>query len=241
MKVDAITDIGLVRKQNEDDVKTGLVPDGAWAVVCDGMGGAKAGEVASQNAVQAIVDSVTKNYSEGASDNTIKYLLHGALCDANTVIFNLSNAYESLSGMGTTAVVVLVSQGKAHVCHAGDSRAYLLREDQIIRMTKDHSVVQELIDSGTLTEEEAKKHPQRNIITRCLGVRETVEPDYSEYPLEPGDLLLLCSDGLSNYISEEELLEQAKQLDPASLLQKLVADAKERGGNDNITIAVIEN
>ena len=184
---------------------------------------------------------MTKNYSEGASDNTIKYLLHGALCDANTVIFNLSNAYESLSGMGTTAVVVLVSQGKAHVCHAGDSRAYLLREDQIIRMTKDHSVVQELIDSGTLTEEEAKKHPQRNIITRCLGVRETVEPDYSEYPLEPGDLLLLCSDGLSNYISEEELLEQAKQLDPASLLQKLVADAKERGGNDNITIAVIEN
>lgn len=241
MKVDAITDIGLVRKQNEDDAKTGLLPDGAWAVVCDGMGGAKAGEVASQNAVQSIVDSVTKNYSEGASDNTIKYLLHGALCDANTVIFNLSNAYESLSGMGTTAVVVLVSQGKAHVCHAGDSRAYLLREDQIIRMTKDHSVVQELIDSGTLTEEEAKKHPQRNIITRCLGVRETVEPDYSEYPLEPGDLLLLCSDGLSNYISEEELLEQAKQLDPASLLQKLVADAKERGGNDNITIAVIEN
>lgn len=241
MKVDHITDIGLVRKQNEDDVETGLLPDGAWAVVCDGMGGAKAGEVASQNAVRVISDSIVKNYSEGASGNTIKYLLHGAICDANTVIFNLSNAYESLSGMGTTAVIALVTRGKAHVCHAGDSRAYLIREEQVIQLTKDHSVVQELVDAGTLTPEEAKKHPQRNIITRCLGVRETVEPDYSEYSVEPGDVLLLCSDGLSNYIPAEELLEDSRQMDPSALIRKLVEDAKDRGGSDNITIAVIEN
>ncbi|MDD5952458.1 MAG: Stp1/IreP family PP2C-type Ser/Thr phosphatase [Oscillospiraceae bacterium] len=241
MKVDSVTDIGLVRAQNEDDVATGLLPDGAWAVVCDGMGGANAGEVASQNAVQVITDTICQNYSEGASDNAIKYLLHDALCEANTILFNLSNEYQHLSGMGTTAVAAVITQGKAHVCHAGDSRAYLLREESVQQVTKDHSIVQELVDAGTLTPEQAQLHPQRNIITRCLGVRESVDVDYREFPVQPGDVLLLCSDGLSTYFTEEELLQESRQRDPSSLIRRLVELAKERGGRDNITAAVIEN
>ena len=241
MKLDSITDIGLVRKQNEDDVATGTLADGVWAVVCDGMGGANAGEVASQNAVRVIRDGIHKNYSEGASDNTIKYLLHAAICDANTVIFNLSNEYDSLHGMGTTAVAALVSRGRAHICHAGDSRAYLIREDSIEQITRDHSVVQELVDAGTLTEEEAKRHPQKNIITRCLGVRDHVEVDYNERQVHPGDVILLCSDGLTGYVEAEEILEVSQQTDPSAMIRTLVELAKERGGNDNITAAVIEN
>lgn len=241
MKVDSVTDVGLVRKQNEDDVKTGQLPDGAWAIVCDGMGGANAGEVASQNAVQVISDGIEKNYSEGASGNTIKYLLHAAVCDANTVIFNLSNEYKHLSGMGTTAVVALVAQGTAHICHAGDSRAYLIRETEIEQITRDHSVVQELVDAGTLTPAEAKKHPQKNIITRCLGVREHVDVDYSERPVQPGDVILLCTDGLTNYIDAGEILEYAQQMDPSALIRHLIEEAKRRGGGDNITAAVLEN
>lgn len=241
MKVDSVTDVGLVRSHNEDDVRTGELEDGAWAVVCDGMGGANGGEVASQNGVQVISDSIGKNYTAGASGNTVKYLLYAALCDANTVIFNLSKEYENLSGMGTTAVAALVSQGIVHVCHAGDSRAYLIRENDIEQLTRDHSIVQELVDAGTLTAEMAKKHPQRNIITRCLGVRAHVDPSYGEYPVGPGDVVLLCTDGLTNYISAEELLEFSRQMDPSTLIRHLVEEAKRRGGSDNITVAVIEN
>lgn len=241
MKVDSMTDVGVVRQQNEDDVRTGLFEDGAWAVVCDGMGGANAGEVASQNGVQVISDGICKNYTAEASSNTIKYLLHGAVCDANTVIFNLSEAYEHLSGMGTTAVAAIVTKGMVSVCHVGDSRAYLLREDSIEQITRDHSIVQQLVDAGTLTPEEARVHPRRNIITRCLGVRPHVECDYSEHHIEPGDVVLLCSDGLTSYLSNEEILEYSQRLDPSALIRELVEEAKRRGGGDNITVAVIEN
>ena len=241
MKVDSITDIGLVRAQNEDDVKTGLLEDAAWAVVCDGMGGANAGEVASQNGVQVISDGIRKNYYTGANDKVISYVLRTAVSDANTVIFNLSEAYEHLSGMGTTAVAAIVAHGVGYICHVGDSRAYLIREDSIRCITKDHSVVQQLIDAGTLTEAEAKVHPQRNIITRCLGVHPHVETDSNEVSLESGDMLLLCTDGLTNYLTEDEILEFSKRLDPSALIRALVEEAKQRGGSDNITAAVIEN
>ena len=241
MKVDSITDVGLVRKHNEDDVRTGLLSNSAWAVVCDGMGGSNAGEVASQNGVRVISDEIAANYTADASGNAIKYLLHGALCNANTVIFNLSEEYEEFSGMGTTAVAALMTRGAVHVCHVGDSRAYLIREDSIQQITKDHSLIQQLVDAGTVTAEEAKNHPQRNLITRCLGVHATVESDYGEYPVQPGDLVLLCSDGLTGYLEDQEILEYAKQMDPSALIRQLVATALERGGGDNVTIAVIEN
>lgn len=241
MKVDSITDIGKTRAQNEDDVRVGMLTNGAFAVVCDGMGGANAGEVASQNGVQVISDSLCANYSDDASSNAIKYLMHAAICDANTVIFNLANEYAQFSGMGTTAVVAIMTRGMVHVCHVGDSRAYLIREDSIEQLTKDHSIVQELIDSGTLTPEAAKKHPQKNLITRCLGVRSYVETDYSEHAVSPGDLVLLCSDGLTSYLEESEILGYARQMDPSALIHKLVEEANARGGGDNITVAVIEN
>ena len=241
MKVDSITDVGLVREHNEDDVRTGLLENSAWAVVCDGMGGSNAGEVASQNGVRVISDEIAASYNADASGNAIKYMLHGAICNANTVIFNLSEEYEEFSGMGTTAVVAMVARGAVHVCHVGDSRAYLIREDSIRQLTKDHSLIQQLIDAGTVTPEEAKTHPQRNLITRCLGVHPTVESDYSEHPVQPGDVVLLCSDGLTNYVDDGEILEFAKQMDPSALIRQLVATAKERGGGDNVTIAVIEN
>ncbi len=241
MKVDSITDIGVVRSHNEDDVRTGMTEDAAWAVVCDGMGGANAGEVASQNGVQVISDSIIKNYNIDSSDKTVKYILQSSVHDANTVIFNLSNEYEKLAGMGTTVVAGIVRDGMAYIVHAGDSRAYLIRENEIRRLTRDHSVVQELVDMGTITQDQARIHPQRNIITKCLGVHPTVEPEYSESPVEPGDLILFCSDGLTAYITDEEILSLAKRLDPSAMIRMLVEEAKARGGSDNITVAVIEN
>jgi protein phosphatase len=239
MNVDSITDIGLVRSQNEDDVKVGLLPDGAWAVVCDGMGGANAGEVASHQGVEVISKAICQNYSEGASANTVKYLLHDAIWEANSVIYQMAEENPEMAGMGTTVVAAVAAQGTIHLCHDGDSRAYLIKGDKITQLTKDHSIVQQLVDAGTLTPEEAKVHPQKNIITRCLGVREGIEIEYGEYPAEAGDLLLLCTDGLTGYVDAPEILEDAQQMEPSALIRSLVEKAKQRGGNDNITAAMI--
>lgn len=242
LKIHSKSDIGLVRKTNEDSCNSGILPDGAaWAVVCDGMGGANGGNVASSIAVERISEKILSSYRNEGGADFIRELITSAIFSANEAVHEKAGSDETLNGMGTTVVVAVVSLGIAYIAHAGDSRAYLLTPDGIRRLTTDHSVVQEMVDKGDLTEQEAKKHPQKNIITRALGVEPSVRVDYSENEFPRGDLLLICTDGLTNYIDEDQIFRLSRECGAAQLTERLVALAKDAGGGDNITVTVIEN
>lgn len=242
LKIFSKSDIGLVRKSNEDACKSGLLPDGAaWAVVCDGMGGVNGGDVASGIAVDRISEQIVSGYSAEISASDIRNLISDAIRNANDAVRAKAGADESLNGMGTTVVVAVVSNGVAHIAHAGDSRAYLITPEEIRQLTTDHSMVQEMVDKGDLTAQEAKTHPQKNIITRALGVDSFLQTDYCEIPFPAGSRLLICTDGLTNNVEEEQIFLLAKELDADELTARLVALAKQAGGSDNITVTVIEN
>jgi len=241
MRIAARTDVGRVRRLNEDCYSVGELPGGfAWAVICDGMGGAVGGDVASRSAVRRISESLTSSFQEHMSSRSIKNLLVTALDNANTRVFDLSQANEDLAGMGTTVVAAIVSQRRAYIAHAGDSRAYLLAGEEPLQLTKDHSVVQVMVDNGQITEDEARHHPRKNLITRVLGVAETLEADYCEEELPPGGVLLLCTDGLTNCVDPDEFPALLAQAGFADLADDLVGLANERGGQDNITVVAIE-
>ncbi len=207
MQIYSKTDVGLHRRSNQDAYRTGTLPDGAvWAVVCDGMGGARGGNVASRMAVDAIADCIETSYRPGAESNSIRTLLLAALTTANMEVFDRAGADPALLGMGTTVVAVLVTGGTAHITHAGDSRLYAVRPDGLTQITRDHSMVQTMVEQGQLTPHEAQFHPRKNVITRALGVMEELEIDYNEYDLAAGESLLLCSDGLTNYVPPDQLL-----------------------------------
>ena len=202
MKLAGKTDVGRVRQENQDDYRAGELPGGAvWALVCDGMGGARGGREASQGACNVIEQVFQEQYAQCGAGQEGAFLKK-ALISANRYVFNKAAHEESLAGMGTTAVCALVRGGEATLCHAGDSRAYLCRGGKLIQLTHDHSYVQELVDCGTITEEEAEHHPQKNIITRALGVDYRLEPEVTSVQLQAKDLLLLCSDGLTNAVRE---------------------------------------
>lgn len=241
LNVASLSDIGLVRSHNEDACNSGLIPNGAWAVVCDGMGGAKGGEIASQTAVGLISKHMEENCGGERSDNSIKYLMNSVIYNANTHIYEMAQHQEELSGMGTTVVLAVVVHGIAHIAHAGDSRAYLVTQEEMRQLTLDHSMVQELVRMGDLTPEEAKVHPQKNIITRALGVHAILDIDYCEYRMPEHSRLLLCSDGLTNYVEPNRIHELARELELSELTRQLVELAKDGGGGDNVTVAVIEN
>lgn len=241
MRIAAKTDVGQVRLLNEDCYSVGQLPGGyVWAVICDGMGGAAGGDVASQTAVKLVSEAITSSFQEHMSSRSIKNLLVTALDNANTRVFDLSQANEALAGMGTTAVAVIAEETKAYITHVGDSRAYLISGGEPMQLTKDHSVVQAMVDIGQITEDEAKDHPRKNIITRALGVGETIEADYCEEELPPGGVLLLCTDGLTNCVEPEEIPALLVQNGFASFADDLVELANERGGQDNITVVAIE-
>ena len=227
MKVHSQTDVGLVRTLNEDACRTGLLGEnGAWAVVCDGMGGANGGEIASETAVKSIEEQILASYEEDFKSEEMKLMLSTLIFHANSAVYDMAQENESLKGMGTTIVVAIVLDNVAHIAHAGDSRAYLLHNGNIMQITTDHSMVQELIKNGDLTVEQAKVHPQKNIITRALG---------------KDDRILICTDGLTNYIEPEKIRNLADDMDSVSLADRLVALAKENGGGDNITVAILDN
>jgi len=241
MRIAAKTDVGQVRLLNEDCYSVGELPGGfVWAVICDGMGGAAGGDVASRSAVQLISEAVTSSFQEHMSSRSIKNLLVTALDNANTRVFDLAQANESLMGMGTTVVAAIVNGRKACIAHAGDSRAYLLAGGEPLQLTKDHSVVQAMVDNGQITEDEAKHHPRKNLITRVLGVAETLEADYCEEELAPGSVLLLCTDGLTNCVEPDEFPAMLAEAGFANFADLLVALANARGGPDNITVVAIE-
>lgn len=232
------TDIGKVRKTNQDDFAYGLLPNGAaWAVVCDGMGGANGGSVASGMAVQMIADTVKNEYAGQADADSVRALLADALQKANRQVYERSLSDAALSGMGTTVVACVVAGNAAFIAHAGDSRAYLLRENAV-QLTRDHSIVQELIESGQISAEEARSHPNRNIITRALGVEKTLDIDFGAHAFPPGTSILLCSDGLSNLVENEAFVQALRQgRDTAAAA--LISLANQKGGTDNITVVMI--
>ena len=240
MKLAGKTDVGQVRQDNQDDYRAGLLPgDGAWALVCDGMGGAKGGREASQMSCDVIERCFQEHYGSKCLPGEEETFLKRALVSANRAVFQQSVREPSLAGMGTTAVCVLVRSDRAYLCHAGDSRAYLFRDGALCQLTHDHSYVQELVDCGTITVEEAEHHPQKNIITKALGVDYRLEPECTVIKVQPGDVLLLCSDGLTNAIPRAELEQLMAKGSFYDLPDRLIDTANEKGGADNITALLL--
>lgn len=230
----ALTDVGLVRKDNEDNYlvseKRGLF------VVADGMGGHDGGQLASTTAVsvldEELIDNVIKKDPIGS--------LHKALITANQQIRKKSKE-ENLVGMGTTLTATILYDNYLHVVHIGDSRAYLFHENNLTLLTQDHSLVNELFKKGSITLEEAENHPQRNILTRALGSHENPEVDMFTRQVQKGDSIMLCTDGLYNYLTEEDMMII---INGQNTLEKkarsLVDMALDRGGSDNITVVLVE-
>ncbi len=242
MQVFGKSDIGLKRKSNQDCFYYAKVNENTlWAIVCDGMGGVNGGDVASNLAVKSIKDLLNnENWEEpSGTQSNIKKMLKNALKKANLEIFTNAQDSKDLAGMGTTAVLVAVTEDKIHVAHVGDSRAYLVRQGKIKQLTIDHSMVQEMIDEGEITHEEAKMHPNKNIITRALGISKDVDVDYSMKTKKPGDSIIICTDGLTNYLDQKEILEYFKSEKGEALVDGLISAANERGGADNITVVTL--
>ena len=239
MKLAGKTDVGRVRQENQDDYRAGELPGGAvWALVCDGMGGAKGGREASQGACNVIENVFQEQYAQcGAGQE--EAFLKKALIYANRFVFQKASHEESLAGMGTTAVCALVRGGTVYLCHAGDSRAYLFHEGEMRQITRDHSMVQQLVDSGKITREQAAQHPKKNLITRALGVSANIVPEYNRCEIEVGDILLLCSDGLTNMISDEEIELVLREVPFFEAPSILVDRALQAGGQDNITVLLM--
>lgn len=243
MNIFTKTDIGLVRTENQDNVWGEMLsPNTCAAVLCDGMGGESEGGLASQIAVDIISKRIKENFNEQMNRNSVRNLLITSVAAANSIVCDTARAH-SVKVMGTTCVAVIVSGGTAYIINVGDSRAYQLftdGEDECIRqITKDHSHVRELVDSGKITEEQAKTHPKRNEITRAIGAEETVTPDYFELNLGEDDMILLCSDGLSAYGDDMDILDICFDSKPEKCVGELVKYANSNGGKDNVSVAFI--
>lgn len=233
------TDTGIMRKSNQDDFTVFELPDGSvLAIVCDGMGGANAGNVASSKATEVISSFFKRSYRSGLEAKAIIALLQSAILSANIEVYDMAQKDNELAGMGTTVVAAFAAKDFAIISHVGDSRAYAVGEE-IIQLTRDHSVVQSLIESGKLTPEEARVHPRRNIITRALGIEPEVLVDSDEYALKAGEALLLCSDGLSNYVSTSEIKEIFDTNPYEKVADVLIERANNNGGADNITVVIV--
>ena len=239
MQVASKSDVGQVREMNEDCCQVKQLGGAVLAIICDGMGGAAGGYIASQTAASLIAESVCAAFQEHMKSRSIKHLLVTAIDNANARVYDLAQSDDNLAGMGTTVVAALVTPGAAYIAHAGDSRAYLYTGGDLLQLTKDHSVVQAMVDSGQLTEDEAKVHPRKNLITRALGVGDTLEVDYCEESLRAGDILLLCTDGLTNAAEPGQIKALLGACAFGELADRLVDAANRGGGTDNITVAVI--
>lgn len=239
MNIFGKTDIGCVRQSNQDAFyNTILSDDAVLSVVCDGMGGAAAGNVASGIAVEVIGKYITNSFDDRIKSENIDKLLRAAIQTANIEVYDAAQKEPSYLGMGTTTVVALVANNVAHIAHVGDSRAYLINEGKAIQITKDHSMVQKLVESGALTFEEAQRHPKKNVITRAIGIGEEVSVDYNEVNLDDM-VLLLCTDGLSGVLSNDEIAKTVVENSLADVPDKLTEFVNSRHGNDNVTVTVI--
>ncbi|MCB9764032.1 MAG: Stp1/IreP family PP2C-type Ser/Thr phosphatase [Alphaproteobacteria bacterium] len=247
----AATDVGPVREQNEDAWLVEL--DGGLFAVADGMGGHAAGEVASSIAVETVREILLGNKDpeetvladpgggkQGPDQaDILRERLRYAMNQSSVRIRREIERRPSYAGMGTTLVVVMVDEDQVHLAHVGDSRAYLFRNDRLMRLTRDHTVVQQEVDAGRLTPELARIVPHKNILTKSVGFHGPVDPDTSTRAIEPGDIFLLCSDGLTDPLEDGEIEAICCKTHPEDLAQTLVNQALRKGGDDNVTVVVV--
>jgi protein phosphatase len=238
LAVGARTDVGMVRSGNEDNYHAEASATHGLFIVADGMGGHAAGEVASEMAVHIVARDLAE--TSLAPEETRKAEIGRALQHANGEIYERTLSEDDKQGMGTTASVLMLAQGRYVIGQIGDSRVYLMRDATLYQLTKDHSYVQEQVDAGRLTPEQARSHPYSNVITRCVGAQESVEADVSSGDLRTGDVYLVASDGLTGMVDDRRLhhLLQSKAT-PQRLAEALIAEANGRGGMDNITAIVV--
>ncbi len=239
------SDLGNVRLNNED---TGLfyrIADdkvirekGCLLMVADGMGGHQAGEVASRMAAEIII----REYFNPKKNGSIEKNLRKAFATANTSIYQAASSNKEQEGMGTTCTALVVTDSEIHFAHVGDSRAYLLKKDKLSRITEDHTYVQELVRSGEISAAEAETHPRRNILTNAMGTKPEMKVDAGRCALllEPGDRLMLCSDGLYDYLNDDEIAAFLGGTDLTAAAEQMIAAAKKRGGHDNITVVLAQ-
>lgn len=239
MRISAKTDVGLIRNQNQDSYAAGELPgDISWAIVCDGMGGAAGGAVASTMAVRMISEKISSACRQNMTENMIRNILINSIENANSTIFDVSCSNPELRGMGTTAVAMIAVGGYAYIAHVGDSRAYKIKKDIITQITRDHSMVQQLVDRGEITPEQARNHPERNIITRAVGVDEKVNVEFDLVKFDEDEMILICSDGLCGYASDKQIIETIQNNDFYMCADKLIDLAGINGGGDNITVVI---
>lgn len=235
------SDVGRLRASNQDAFVCGRLEDGVpFAVVCDGMGGASGGNVASTIAIRTISKRLAESYRKGMTIASMQNVLESAIAAANIEIYDEAAADPELRGMGTTLVMAIVMDGRVLVAHVGDSRAYVVTaQDAIEQITTDHSVVQQMLERGQITPEEAKNHPRRNFITRALGVADTVACDFAEFDLPEGCWLMLCTDGLTGMVEPDDIAKIIRLSAKEDVPDRLIAAANRAGGSDNITVAII--
>lgn len=239
---DAVSHVGMVRSENQDrfGIWTGEdaaqpATHGRLFVVCDGMGGHNGGSIASATTVDAVLASW-----RASTDGSAKRALAVAIDNANTEVRKKAAADYALKSMGTTLVALVVRGAQAHVAHIGDSRCYRIRDGKIEQVTRDHTYLNDLIEIGLLTPDKAKNHPDRNVITRCVGMADQLQVDFKPLDLKPGDAYLLCSDGLYNYCDSADMLQMVTTMPADQASQKLVDLANANGGEDNITCVVVK-
>lgn len=241
MNISSLTDIGLVRNKNEDSYFQSMDFEFPLFIVADGMGGHNAGEIASKMAVEIIKQIFIENNNILNSEQELISIIINSIKKANQKIYEFSQSEEVYSGMGTTITLAYITQGNIYIGHVGDSRAYTISNNNIFQITEDHSLVNELVKNGSITIEEGKVHPQRNMITRAAGTSEDIEVDLVIKAYNIGDILFICSDGLSNMISDTEIMNTfINEPIIKNACESLINKAKENGGKDNITIIAIE-
>ena len=237
-----LTDQGCVRPQNQDTYQIEqLDKNSLLCIVCDGMGGAKSGNIASTLAADVFVQEVRRSFKSGMDREKIGQMMMAAAKLANFTVYDQAQQFEEFDGMGTTLVSVLIQGKEAVLVNVGDSRAYIVSPDGIRCLTKDHSLVQMMVDRGELTPERARTYPGKNFITRAIGTEPVVDCDLFHRNVDRGDYLLLCSDGLSNMMDDQEILfEVIHGVNKQHCCRRLLEIAKNRGAPDNVTSVLIQ-
>ncbi len=245
MQYYGMTDIGMHRKENQDRIEVPSEKNELKLfIIADGMGGANAGGVASQMAIEYVKNVIYDEIENTQYDREkIEALLRKAIIDANNYVYNKAKTNPEYEGMGTTISVALVIRNKIYIGHIGDSRIYRIRKHIMRQLTKDHSYVQELLNSKTITKEEAENHPQKNILLKVLGCEPDVEPDIMVKGFVKDDILLLCSDGLTNMLSKDEIYNMVSEgkSDLKDTCNNLISHSKDNGGYDNISVILVFN
>lgn len=232
MKITSVTDPGCKKTVNEDTV---ILHEGRYPIfgIADGMGGHVGGAVASANAAKAMIDTLAMSVP---NEEDITAAFH----KANMMLLDMQREDQGLNGMGTTLTVIWCDEHKAVLGHVGDSRAYLLRDDHLTQLTRDHSLVNDLILQGALTPEEARVHPYRNMITRAVGTEPGLDVDVESFELKTGDRFLICSDGLTEYLEDSDILSEMNSRSIKHAAEKMLTEVLRRGGHDNISIVIAE-